>query len=1412
MTASNLIMEKLDEIKELTNSELALIDQLSVKVLPDKVVNQSERLKGAFINPVTSANGLPKYLAIRLEAINEILKEIQTNWNKTLPEATTHIDTIQSKLDELYSGVNDEYNTLLKIENAIKKEVSDRQTAITNLINGASEDFNTLKEIETKVKQEISDREQAITNLINGASSDYDTLKELETAIKNEVTARSQAITNLINNATANYNTLGKLETRIKEETANRNSAISALKGTATSSNDTLGKLENNLNNEISNREDAIEALINNASSGYQTLRDLEYRIKDEVTARTQAIAQEISDRDSAIKAAIANLVDTAPDLLNTLDELAAALGDDPNFATTVANNIAQSLTTAKEYTDTKISEEVSDRDTAISGAISNLKGAATTNYDTLAKLETRIKEETTNRTSAINNLIGGATESYNTLKELEDAIKTEVTNRTEAISDLIGTATSSYDTLGKIQARIEAISGTEEGGLTIEGAILKANDYTDKKVAEEASARNSAITTLKNGASSGYDTLKELEDAIKKEVSDRASAITQEVSNRNSAITTAINNLKGTATTGYDTLGEIESAIKAETTNRTSAITQAKTDVKNELLGGAGTAFDTLKELADALGNDPNFATTVSTLIGQKQDKLTETQLNAVNSGITQAKVATYDGYATKINSKQDALNSTQQNAINSGITQEKVTKYDGYEATINNKANTEDLENYIQKSQLVNAEANEIIGKIPQIGSDGVVEIGQFIDFHHNDTDSDYTHRLISEGANGVKVYLPTSQGTLATEEYVENKINEISDELILSVDCDHELEITGQTGHEYGKAIPEESNVVLREIQGQTRRKSLNLLPSSAVNSNVNQVINNATLKLNPGDYTLWFYFDDQTNSKFNQNQYDVRFYYQNDTSVFQNNEYVRNSIINFTLDTQVDKISIYCNCSTSDLNNVKVMVLQGTYDSTNLPAFEPYDNTLVNSKATILSTGKNLFNYIGSDYTDSVDIDNNFGGNSGKSATKNYNLVMPNSNYQVQFVGATADSYQVYFYTKDKTLINKIDFGGNANSGFTTPSSCYYIRFSQWKNGTSKKPTNVYLTYGSSTSTDKEYESEETDFLELGAFDIAYPQNNQVVRQTSKMITLNGSENWGKGNTISDSHWRFNFRHDFGNAMTSLNEIQTASTWKDVNENQTWGGGVNNYGIAISSTEIFICNEALTTVDQLKQWLSQNPIKLVYKLAKPTIEEYNSPSGYKVWNGGLQAQLTDYTHVPYKLIKKEYSISLKDQVNANATINVNQQAMLDIFKTEIEALKTFSSNKPPITDISVVGIPALSNQGSSNGIGREIPYLSIGSTYNYDDFKILLIPNVASIINSIASCRVDYVSGDNGYIKYDFLGDYTIERGLQIQATALKTVYETTQASVPERSTTFRATIKDLYNNTYTQDFTVSYRAN
>jgi trimeric autotransporter adhesin len=60
--------------------------------------------------------------------------------------------------------------------------------------------------------------------------------------------------------------------------------------------------------------------------------------------AQTKANTAE-SNANAYTDSAISGLVDSAPSLLNTLNELSAALGDDPNFATTIANTISTKAT-----------------------------------------------------------------------------------------------------------------------------------------------------------------------------------------------------------------------------------------------------------------------------------------------------------------------------------------------------------------------------------------------------------------------------------------------------------------------------------------------------------------------------------------------------------------------------------------------------------------------------------------------------------------------------------------------------------------------------------------------------------------------------------------------------------------------------------------------------------------------------------------------------------------------------------------------------------------------------------------------------------------------------------------------------------------------------------------------------------
>ena len=51
--------------------------------------------------------------------------------------------------------------------------------------------------------------------------------------------------------------------------------------------------------------------------------------------------ASDITDFTTAVDARVANVIDAAPATLDTLNELAAALGDDPNFATTMTTSLA---------------------------------------------------------------------------------------------------------------------------------------------------------------------------------------------------------------------------------------------------------------------------------------------------------------------------------------------------------------------------------------------------------------------------------------------------------------------------------------------------------------------------------------------------------------------------------------------------------------------------------------------------------------------------------------------------------------------------------------------------------------------------------------------------------------------------------------------------------------------------------------------------------------------------------------------------------------------------------------------------------------------------------------------------------------------------------------------------------------
>lgn len=79
------------------------------------------------------------------------------------------------------------------------------------------------------------------------------------------------------------------------------------------------------------------QALIGNGAGAIQTKA-----ITDNTSAKAMSSTSTNLVSERSVSYAIAHLVDSAPETLNTLNELAAALGDDPNFATTIATEIGK--------------------------------------------------------------------------------------------------------------------------------------------------------------------------------------------------------------------------------------------------------------------------------------------------------------------------------------------------------------------------------------------------------------------------------------------------------------------------------------------------------------------------------------------------------------------------------------------------------------------------------------------------------------------------------------------------------------------------------------------------------------------------------------------------------------------------------------------------------------------------------------------------------------------------------------------------------------------------------------------------------------------------------------------------------------------------------------------------------------
>ena len=145
------------------------------------------------------------------------------------------------------------------------------------------------------------------------------------------------------------------------ENGANKTTIDSELNGTST--NPVQNKIINNALNLKANKSTTLagygitDAKISSGTItiGEETITPLtaipsEYVTDTELTAKGYQTA-------SQVNSAISALVDSAPETLDTLNELAAALGDDPNFATTITSQIAGKAPISHTHTASQVTD-----------------------------------------------------------------------------------------------------------------------------------------------------------------------------------------------------------------------------------------------------------------------------------------------------------------------------------------------------------------------------------------------------------------------------------------------------------------------------------------------------------------------------------------------------------------------------------------------------------------------------------------------------------------------------------------------------------------------------------------------------------------------------------------------------------------------------------------------------------------------------------------------------------------------------------------------------------------------------------------------------------------------------------------------------------------------------------------------
>ena len=574
------------EVTRAKNRENELASQ--IKIVNDNLVNSVNTLNATIIKVVQDITRMIEAINARIQKVEDRVGDLEVETDNNLTEAKEYAKELVDK-EAAERRAADE-----KLTEAVHQVQLDHTRDIADLNNKilteASERANADVALESKLNTEISDRktaDQELESKINAEAAARTAQDEvLHQQIVKETSDRQNADNGLQQNITQeaqnrqNADTVlqnnidNEKETRIAQDEI-LDHKIEDLKTQAgTDKTELLEKLEQEKQERIAADKDLDNRKVDKREGYSLTKNDFTDILKakldgiEEHANYITKVSQLINDAgyqtEVDLQAAIEKIIGEAPEVLDTLKEIADALGNDPNFATTITKKLAaiteqlnQEITNRTEadaQVQANVDKEVSDRKEADTALEAKLKEYVDNEVDKITGntdgIQASLNKEIQDRKDADAALQAAITKEETDRKAADAALDTRVTANATKIQELALSIQDAVNTVkNELQAKIDALqtevnankANIQRNTDRLNDQITKeAEDYAELKgmVNAEAEARANADTNLKSQVDKvnidlntevskreAGDTV--LQQNIDKEISDRTSADT---------------------------------------------------------------------------------------------------------------------------------------------------------------------------------------------------------------------------------------------------------------------------------------------------------------------------------------------------------------------------------------------------------------------------------------------------------------------------------------------------------------------------------------------------------------------------------------------------------------------------------------------------------------------------------------------------------------------------------------------------------------------------------------------------------------------------------------------------------------------------------------------------------------------